>query len=118
MYLYSRQDRLVGWRDVAAHARAAREAVAAGGQGQWQGIEAAAEAVVREEVFEAAPHCALMVTERERYWRVVREFVESGRREGGGGATDTEFDTDGDFTAGEDTDEEGGRREQTVQATA
>ena len=60
-YLYSRRDRLVGWRDVEAHAEDAR---------------ARGFAVVRMENFGESPHVAHARTDGERYWKAVRETWE------------------------------------------
>jgi hypothetical protein len=62
LYLYSKKDALVNWKHVSEHAEAARNR----GYG------------VREEVFEKAPHCALVNEDAERYWDAIKEEVSEG----------------------------------------
>ncbi|KAF2206513.1 hypothetical protein CERZMDRAFT_103328 [Cercospora zeae-maydis SCOH1-5] len=57
LYMYSRSDEVVSWKDVRDHAQEAREM--------------AGFAVVREEVFENAPHVELPREDFGRYWGVV-----------------------------------------------
>ncbi|KAF9266431.1 hypothetical protein L218DRAFT_985576 [Marasmius fiardii PR-910] len=56
VYLYSRRDELVPWKEVEEHVKKAKA----------RGLN------VEEEVFETAPHVALARTEPERYWEVVK----------------------------------------------
>ncbi|KAK3492225.1 uncharacterized protein B0T23DRAFT_420078 [Neurospora hispaniola] len=75
LYLYSKADEVVGWRDVERHVRQARKLVVkkkskkGGGDDERQGL-------VRAERFEKASHCALVMEDEERYWRAVRESWE------------------------------------------
>lgn len=56
-YVYSREDEMVGWRDVEGHVAEARE----------RGYRA------RAELFEGSKHVAHMPMDSERYWRIVQE---------------------------------------------
>lgn len=87
LYLYSKADEAVGWRDVERHIREARKlvkerAVLANkergrGRGRREEVfEAGVEGLVRAERFEKASHCALVMEDEERYWRAVRESWE------------------------------------------
>lgn len=60
LYLYSKADVMVRTKDVHAHAQDARE----------KGFSS-----VREEVFESAPHCALLTEDSARYWELVSTGV-------------------------------------------
>lgn len=62
LYMYSKKDELVLWEHVERHAEEAR----------------AAGYSVREEVFDTAPHCALINEDSGRYWGAVRTHVEDG----------------------------------------
>lgn len=59
-YIYSDGDDLVNWRDVEKHAS---ESEASG----W---------VVRREKFEGTPHVGHMRAQPERYWSIVKEYLE------------------------------------------
>lgn len=63
LYVYSEEDRLVGWRDVESHAMEA----------EGKGV------VVRRLRFEGTPHVQHVIREEERYWRAVVELWESRR---------------------------------------
>lgn len=75
LYLYSKADEVVGWRDVERHVRLARKLMVkkkskkGGGDDERQGL-------VKAERFEKATHCALVMEDEERYWRAVRESWE------------------------------------------
>lgn len=56
-YVYSREDEMVGWRDVEGHVAEARE----------RGYR------VRVELFEGSRHVAHMPMDSERYWGIVQE---------------------------------------------
>ncbi len=60
-YIYSKDDKLVHWRDVEEHAREAR----------LKGFD------VRLERFHESQHVAHMRTDRKRYWRIVRDVWEA-----------------------------------------
>lgn len=60
LYLYSKADTMVRFEDVHGHSEDARQA----------GYE-----VVREEVFEQAPHCALLNEGGKRYWDSVTTHI-------------------------------------------
>jgi pimeloyl-ACP methyl ester carboxylesterase len=64
LYLYSRADALVDAKDVHDHAEDARRV----------GFTE-----VKEEVFETAPHCNLPSEDHARYWRIVEEWIDSGK---------------------------------------
>ncbi|EAA29561.1 hypothetical protein GE21DRAFT_9393 [Neurospora crassa] len=70
LYLYSKADEVVGWRDVERHVWLARKLVV---KKKKKGIE---NGLVRAERFEKASHCALVMEDEERYWRAVRESWE------------------------------------------
>lgn len=59
VYLFSKSDALVGWNHVQDHAREAKVL----------GYN------VREEVFEKAPHCALVKENGGRYWKAIQDLV-------------------------------------------
>ncbi|KAL2117357.1 hypothetical protein VTJ04DRAFT_9525 [Mycothermus thermophilus] len=67
-YLYGVRDALVDWRDVEAHAEEA---------------ERVGFACVRRERLEEGEHVALVRTDAERYWRVVKETWDGQDGEGG-----------------------------------
>lgn len=64
LYVYSKKDALVSSEDVRAHAEDARKAGYA----------------VRQEVFERAPHCALINEDSDRYWNSISEVVLGNRK--------------------------------------
>jgi pimeloyl-ACP methyl ester carboxylesterase len=57
LYLFSKSDRMVPWKEVEAHAEAAKQC----------GFS------VRTEIFEDTPHCAHGRAHPERYWAAVRD---------------------------------------------
>lgn len=59
LYLYSKADTLIEWKHVEDHAREA----------EILGYN------VRVEVFEKAPHCALVKEDSERYWKAIQDLV-------------------------------------------
>jgi len=63
LYLFSKADSMVKYSDVHDHAEDARKA----------GLQ------VTEEVFERAPHCALLNEDAVRYWKSVQEHINQGR---------------------------------------
>ncbi|KAK3503397.1 hypothetical protein B0T13DRAFT_493194 [Neurospora crassa] len=69
LYLYSKADEVVGWRDVERHVRLARKLVVKKKKGIENGL-------VRAERFEKASHCALGQMERRRMRRESREEEE------------------------------------------
>lgn len=66
LYLYSKADRLVGWRDVHTHIEDAMQL------GYLH---------VREISFDEAPHCALLQENPERYWKSVNAHITGARLE-------------------------------------
>nr|POE47830.1 transmembrane protein 53 [Quercus suber] len=62
LYLYSKADVLVPWREISEHVLDARKS----------GYHA-----VSEEVFENAQHCFLLAEDAERYWGAVRKVIGS-----------------------------------------
>lgn len=57
LYLFSRKDKLISWREVAQHAETAKES----------GMD------VRCELFEESAHVAHARVEPERYWSSIQE---------------------------------------------
>ncbi|KAL0467647.1 hypothetical protein QR685DRAFT_608437 [Neurospora intermedia] len=80
LYLYSKADEVVGWRDVERHVRMARELVLqkkkSKNKKEEGGKDDEKQGLVRAERFEKAGHCALVMEDEERYWRAVRESWE------------------------------------------
>lgn len=72
-YIYSREDRMIDFRDVEAHAAEARRkgVVGGGGGGEEEGV--------RLERFQGTEHVAHVRGDAVRYWRVVKETWEGGR---------------------------------------
>ncbi|CAI7584769.1 unnamed protein product [Penicillium pancosmium] len=62
LYIYSKEDVMVGWEDVQSHFEEARS----------QGYTA------DQIVFESGSHCTLMVEDADRYWKAVQGFWEGG----------------------------------------
>lgn len=62
LYVYSRADVMIPWRDVQAHAAKARYP---GGC-----------AVVEEVMFERTPHCGHGIEEPEKYWASIMQFLD------------------------------------------
>lgn len=62
LYIYSKEDVMVGWEDVQSHFEEARS----------QGYTA------DQVVFESGSHCTLMVEDADRYWKAVQRFWEGG----------------------------------------
>ncbi|KAJ5983294.1 hypothetical protein N7481_005393 [Penicillium waksmanii] len=62
LYIYSKEDVMVGWEDVQSHFEEARS----------QGYTA------DQIVFESGSHCTLMVEDADRYWKAVQRFWEGG----------------------------------------
>ncbi|KAL1745990.1 hypothetical protein HDZ31DRAFT_73219 [Schizophyllum fasciatum] len=67
LYIYSKTDELVGWREVAEHVALVRLERGAGAK-----AEHGAAADVRELVFEDSPHVAHARTDPARYWTAVK----------------------------------------------
>lgn len=63
-YIYSREDRMVDFRDIEEHAAGARKKVAG---------------EVRVEMFDGTAHVAHVRGDEDRYWRVVKESWDGGR---------------------------------------
>ncbi|EGO54722.1 hypothetical protein NEUTE1DRAFT_148974 [Neurospora tetrasperma FGSC 2508] len=78
LYLYSKADEVVGWRDVERHVRLARKLVVKKKKMMMKegGKDDEQQGLVRAERFEKASHCALVMEDEERYWRAVRESWE------------------------------------------
>ncbi|CAI7671710.1 unnamed protein product [Penicillium manginii] len=62
LYIYSKEDVMVGWEDVQSHFKEARS----------QGYTA------DQIVFESGSHCTLMIEDADRYWTAVQRFWEGG----------------------------------------
>ncbi|KAK1775084.1 hypothetical protein QBC45DRAFT_423078 [Copromyces sp. CBS 386.78] len=80
LYLYSKVDEAVSWRDVERHVEQAKRlvkerAVKKGIIGRGE-VQAEVEGLVRAERFEKATHCGLVMEDEERYWTAVRESWE------------------------------------------
>ncbi|KAK4505174.1 hypothetical protein PRZ48_003137 [Zasmidium cellare] len=60
LYLFSKKDALIPYEDVREHAEEARA------QG-WKDV--------KEELFEKAPHCALILDDPERYWGAIGRLL-------------------------------------------
>ncbi|KAK3955583.1 hypothetical protein QBC32DRAFT_252706 [Pseudoneurospora amorphoporcata] len=80
LYLYSKADEAVSWRDVERHVEQAKRlvkerAVKKGIIGRGE-VQAEVEGLVRAERFEKATHCGLVMEDEERYWAAVRESWE------------------------------------------
>lgn len=60
MYLFSKSDKLIPYRDVQDHAEDARRK-------GWKDV--------REELFEKAAHCALIMEDSARYWGTIERLV-------------------------------------------
>lgn len=59
LYMYTKQDALVPWKEVHEHAQEAKRA----------GY------LVTEDIFAEAPHCALVREDADRYWRQIEELA-------------------------------------------
>lgn len=59
VYIYGKEDKLVGWRDVESHAKEAKEKRLG---------------EVRVELWEKSPHVGHMSANKERYWDIVRKL--------------------------------------------
>lgn len=66
LYLYSTDDRMVGWRDVESHQREAKSLVGC---------------VVEGIAFPDSPHCALVRDHADRYWGEIERFWRERRSE-------------------------------------
>lgn len=62
LYIYSKEDVMVGWEEVQSHFEEAKS------QGH----------VVDQVVFETGSHCTLMVEDADRYWTAIQRFWEGG----------------------------------------
>lgn len=58
LYIYSKEDVMVGWQDVQIHVEDARS----------RGYDA------DQVVFERGPHCGLIIEDPDRYWTAVQKF--------------------------------------------
>ncbi|KAH7635245.1 hypothetical protein B0T09DRAFT_389468 [Sordaria sp. MPI-SDFR-AT-0083] len=79
LYLYSKADEAVSYRDVERHVRQAKRLVKerAVKRGLGRGkVQDEVEGLVRAERFETASHCSLLMDDGERYWKAVRESWE------------------------------------------
>lgn len=72
LYIYSKEDVMVGWEEVQSHFEEAKS------QGH----------VADQVVFETGSHCTLMVEDADRYWTAIQRFWE------GGDISDLTFDQD------------------------